>query len=122
MRDADDNPAGALKSVRDALVNADLPVPGQARNASDVDVKIMIIPSEDSTGCLQTLLWKSINDQDLRDCVDDYLRCADVPSNGNRYVKAKVHAYIATKPKPNLKVGEASRQDTGTSVTLLLTT
>ena len=110
-RDADDSAADTLKSVQDALANAELPAaedPGSASH-SIPHVSVMLIPPEGSDGCLETLLWETIETSPVAGCIEEFVDCADIPASGSRSAKARVYAYIAAQDSPGLKIGEAAR-------------
>lgn len=107
-RDADQDAEGAYQSVRTLVANARLPrTDHPATNGVGPEVAVMIVPPERPEGCLETLLWKTVETTDNATCVQDMVDCAAIPE-GNQRAKAKVHAYIATQKKPELKIGEAA--------------
>ena len=111
VRDADDGADNAFRSVCGALANAGLPVPSQPRRLSDgvPRVSTMIVPPDRPTGCLETLLWLTIETAETAECIDKYMDCARIPASGNRRDKAKVYAYVAVQRQPGLKIGEAAK-------------
>lgn len=106
VRDADDNPAGAMQSLQGALQDYDLPVPEapMKRTGSSPTVTVFVMPGETRTGMLEDLLWNSIPTSQTS-CIATYLECMQVvsPSSKNR-----VHAYLASKKDP-MRVGEAAQ-------------
>lgn len=114
VRDADDNAENAFRSVRSALVDAELPDPPRPDEMASLPrvglkVSVMIIPPGFQRGCLETLLWQIIKTASSANCISEYIDCAEIPARGTRRDRAKVHAYIAAQHKPGLKIGEASR-------------
>lgn len=111
IRDADESADNAFKSVCHALANADLPVPpGLAELSTGTPmVAAMIVPPGLSTGCLETLLWQTVEATEAATCATEYVDCAGVSTSGNKRDKARVHAYVAVQKKPGLKIGEAAK-------------
>lgn len=107
-RDADENAEAARQSVWALLRRAGLPrTDHPATEGVGPGVAVMVLPPERAEGCLETLLWETIETTSSVDCIRDLVACAAIPE-GNRRAKAKVHAYIATKKKPGLRIGEAA--------------
>ena len=113
VRDANGNADGARQSVEDALRSAGLWSSGHGTAAvgDELRASIMILPPGGSEGCLETLLWNTIRNQPNASCVEKYLSCVDVSLEGNRYAKAKVHAYLAAQKTPGLKIGESVKSN-----------
>ncbi len=116
VRDADDNAASAFRSVRSALARAGLPEPAQPGElaAGPPAVAVWIMPDGASPGMLETLLWRSVADDPAAPCVAEFLDCADragAPTAGSdeaRADKARAHAFVATRPRPEVSVGVAA--------------
>jgi len=106
VRDADDNPEGAMQSLQGALQDYDLPVPETPlkRTGSSPAVTVFVLPGDVRTGMLEDLLWNSVPTSQAS-CIATYLECMRVvsPSSKNR-----VHAYLASKKDP-MRVGEAAQ-------------
>lgn len=113
VRDAEDSAQGALRSVKDALRHAGLPVPGTTapQESRRLNVSVMVLPGGDRSGMLESLLWETIPDN-MQDCIDTFLRCAeDVRGESvQRRHKARAGAYLSTQRKPQLSVGDAARR------------
>lgn len=59
---------------------------------------------------LETLCLQAVADQPAVDCVKEYFECLerrDVDLSGNR-TKAEVQAFLASRTKPGLLLGEAA--------------
>ena len=109
VRDADTSAQSAQQSVSSALENAGFALP----SATDArpSTFILTMPPGDETGCLETLIWRAITDEDpsLAGCVSEFVDCMQFPAQGTRVDKARLHAYIASQNDPSLKLGESTR-------------
>ena len=107
-RDADEDSAAAYQSVGDLLANAGMSRPKHPlAEETSPRVLVMILPPAHQEGCLETILWETIKTTSTADCIREYVACAQIPG-GNRHAKAMIHAYLATKHSPGLKIGEAT--------------
>lgn len=114
VRDADDNPQGAFQSVCGSLRDADLPVPDspyvlQGRPNSPV-VAIVILPG-DTPGALEDICLESVRDHRIMPCIDEFFDCLG-GIGGQRAThlsKARVQVFLASKPEPGKRLGEAAR-------------
>ncbi len=113
VRDADDNAKGVVQSIRDSLRRSDLPSPRSTlqmvKGDSRPDVVYLVVPHGDERGAIEDVCLKSVQKDHLR-CVDKYMQCLDeVTPNGYEPVsKSLAHAYLATRERPGLRVGEAA--------------
>ncbi len=112
-RDADCDWQAALASVRSSLSACGLPVPdGPLQWAgSGPRVCIMILPASNANGMLENLCLRSVAEDPAMDCVSDYFSCLQeqgISLRGNRMAKAKVHAFLASRAEPDLRLGEAA--------------
>lgn len=117
MRDANSNASAAFQSVCDALRNVDLPVPTQPLMPTGADqggprVVVLIIPHGASKGMLEDICLQSVQDDPAMTCVEAYFECltknpGNLPSNLS---KAKVHAFLSSRDKPDLRLGEAAQK------------
>ena len=127
VRDADENAASALQSVRSALESAGFPAPTSVCEAlkgdlhsedglviEGVTVAIFIMPGEGRTGALEDLLIEAVQGEAAYECVDGLFTClesAQLPlPPAHRMGKARAAAYVATKPKPAMHVGSAAKE------------
>lgn len=123
-RDADDNPIGAFQSVQSALRNSGFPVPdyqftlthSTMRDYGTKTVGIMIIP-KDRVGMLETFCFTSVEADKTIPCLNDFFKCLlelsqhedyNLPTNLD---KAKVHAFLSTRPEPDIRLGEAALKE-----------
>jgi hypothetical protein len=80
-----------------------LPIPTQARTFAEGAGRrlgVFIMPDEGEQGMLETLLWRAVQDDPIRACVDAYFDClqarAEIDPKPNRLPKALLRAYLAT--------------------------
>ncbi len=71
----------------------------------------MILPNEKDRGMLEDVCLKSIKDDPVFLCLEEYFECVKkklgaIPSNMS---KAKVHAFLASRERPDLRLGEAAQ-------------
>lgn len=113
IRDADENAAGAFQSVRDTLVNEDLPAPTEALRPStgSPTTTIAVLPIGETEGELEDLLLTSVNTDPAISCVDEYITCLETQGLKlpNKLSKARLHAFLASREQPNLLIGQAAR-------------
>jgi hypothetical protein len=112
IRDADENASGAFSSVANALQACGLPVPlkhaafarGKPRTA------IFVLPDGLKAGMLEDLCIESVGDDPAIKCVNDFLECVarKCGHNPQPQSKAKVHAWLASRPRPDRRLGEAA--------------
>lgn len=112
VRDANSDPAAAFQSMCDALVAAGLDAPTRCCEITDGTprVAVMVVPSESTTGSLENLLIGSVQDDPATPCMDGYFEClsqSGLPGPRSRS-KAQVHAFLASREKPGLRIGEAA--------------
>ena len=112
VRDAEDSAESARQSVNDSLRNAGLPVPEDAEGHDDGPlVQVLVLPGEGSeAGMLETLLCRSVSDNPVNECIDDFFDCIDALPGVDirRPHKARAQAYLATRPEPHVSVGVAA--------------
>ena len=74
-------------------------------------VSVFILPNCESAGMLETLYLSAVQDVPAMPCVEQYLQCLEVTAKlpPNNPEKARAHAFLASRPRPELRVGEAGR-------------
>jgi hypothetical protein len=114
VRDANSNPSAAFQSVRDALIATKLPAPASPLTpvGNGLHVIVMIVPEADTQGMLEDLCLKSVNKDPAMICVEHYFTCLQqhgltLPTNAS---KARVQSYLAAKPEPGKRLGEAAEK------------
>ena len=112
LRDADDNSANQLRSVRDALRAVNLPVPTRSLQVAGGNPKtlILIVPHEERTGAIEDVCLASVEADTASDCVEEYIDCVHekVATPPNNRSKAKVQTFLASRTRPGLRLGEAA--------------
>lgn len=113
MRDAETNARRAFQSVCGALGKAQLTVPSVAGafEGTRPKVAVMILPDASTGGMLETVCLRAVENDPAMPCVREYLACvakSGSPPPGNTE-KARLHAFLASRPKPDLLVGQAAR-------------
>lgn len=113
VRDAEQDAARAFVAVQNSLRQAGLAVPARPNMTAtgQPSVSVFILPDCAAPGMLESLCWQSVSDDPAIQCVQDYLACLQtrglaVPSN---LPKASVHAFLASRPRPDLLVGQAAQ-------------
>ena len=115
IRDAELCSASAFQSVQSSLRQAELPIPSKPEQLScdgQPTVGIMILPGQDQSGMLETLLCKTFADKPERHCIDAFFRCVKEQCPDSRVSnpdKAHARVFLATKQKPYPSVGVAAR-------------
>jgi len=112
VRDADENPGAAFQSVRDALRDAGFSVPQHLLTPAGnrPRVTVMVLPDEHSPGMVEDLCLKAVASDGAVLCVEQYFQCLQqqglsLPRNMS---KAKVQVFLASKPEPGKRLGEAA--------------
>ena len=113
--DADDNRDGAFRNICRALRAANLPIPQEPLTmvGDRPRVSVMIMPPDKvGTGrMLEDLCLEAVTDDPAMHCVDEYFRCLEdqnVVQKGGARPKARLHAFLASRERPGLRLGEAA--------------
>jgi hypothetical protein len=118
VRDANGNRKGAFDSVCSALKGADLPVPDNPLIpvAGDPKVTVMIMPPEENMGTgrmLEDLCYAAVAEDRAIKCVKQYFECLEeqgLSLPDNAIAKARIHAFLASRKEPDLRLGEAAQK------------
>lgn len=112
-RDADTDYNASFQSIHDALQAEHLPTPEHPlesiENGDGLKVTIMILPGNSLLGMLEDLCLKSVELDPAMFCVAQYFQCLE--QNGsmpNNLSKAKVQAFLASRQKAGLLIGQAA--------------
>jgi hypothetical protein len=111
VRDADNDALSAFRSVCSGLRKSKLTVPKEPAVIFDGNprVGVFILPNAESRGMLETICLDSVSNDPAMVCISEYFRCLEdvglVPSNID---KAKVQAFLASRQKPGLRLGQAA--------------
>ena len=112
-RDADESSGTAFQSVRDVLTSAGLNAPTEPnmQTRGKPRVSVFILPDCKNRGMLETLCLSAVAEDAAMACVDAYFKClediAKLPPKSPD--KARAHAFLASRSKPELRVGEAAQ-------------
>lgn len=111
----------AWKSVTGALHAAAIPVPGAhgqltaapaaAEDAPAPRTAVFILPDGSSDGMLEDLCLGAVADDPVTPCLDAYFRCIEEKGRKlahNVLPKARAHAFLASRPIPDKRVGLAA--------------
>ncbi len=117
VADANSSRSSRIQSIQSALSNAGLPSPtGPLEIASDgrLSVTYLVVPHNRDTGMIEDVCLDSVSDDPAMDCIDRYFECiSEVNTPGPRQVwssKARLHAYLASRDRPDLRIGEAAER------------
>ena len=114
VRDADTDATSAFESVRDVLHDAGLAVPGASGQVAGVNVRVgvWIMPDGWSPGMLEDLCLTAVQNDPAMPCVNDYFTCSSHSGlpQPNNLAKARVHAWLASRVEPDLRLGEAAEK------------
>lgn len=116
VRDADGSAESTFESIRDSLLHVGLPVPDWpqsfVRTDSGPTVGVFVMPGGGRTGMLETILRDTFANSKIDRCIDVYLDCVGALPGVDlrRPDKARVHAWLATRPDPHVSVGVAAKK------------
>jgi hypothetical protein len=112
VRDADNDSDSAFESAQGAVRGAGWDVPQQPMVSAGQDPKvaILILPGAGRPGMLEDLLLEAVGTDPVMGCVDEYFRCVaqSAESSPRLMAKARAHAFLASRQRPQLRVGEAA--------------
>ncbi len=116
--DADTNRDARSDLVRGALLDAGLPVPSQPLQlASDgpLSVAYLIVPHDNPGTMIEDVWLESVRTDPAMECVEGYIEClsqAGVTGPRAHWTsKARAHAFLASRNRPGLRLGEAADSD-----------
>ena len=115
VADADTNRMGRQLSIQAALSDAGLPAPSaplQFASQDGIKVTYLVVPHGLEGKMLEDVCLASVNSDAAMDCVKEYFECLNREGASTpRQVwisKAKVHAFLASRDDPALRIGEAA--------------
>lgn len=116
IRDANSNPDSAFQSICDALRGANLPVPERplVPSKGTPQIIVMIVPNENTPGILEDVCLEAVASDPVMSCVEKYFECLRKYVRydnifGTKISKAKIHVFLASKPEPDKRLGEAAQ-------------
>ena len=117
MGDANSDRSAREQGVRDALRDAGLPVPGTSLQsaqgpAGDMKVAYLIVPHGQEKGMIEDVCLDSVKNDLALECVDYYFECiGQTRLLGPKQIsKARLHAFLASRTEPDLRLGEAAEK------------
>ncbi|MFQ5880501.1 MAG: DUF3226 domain-containing protein, partial [Dehalococcoidia bacterium] len=112
VRDAEASASSAFQSVQSAVQNAGWEAPQQPMTPAgdSPKVTVLILPDANRPGMLEDLLLEAVSDDPVIPCVNKYFECvnARLGSVPRPMPKARAHAFLASRERPHLRVGEAA--------------
>ncbi len=117
VADADFDIEGTRTRIRHALQNAGLPQPSAPlTEASEGHLRVsyLILPHLRETGMLEDVCLESVKSEPVMECVEQFMECVkgkreDWPKREAK-AKARVHAYLASQDRTDLRLGEAAEK------------
>ncbi len=113
IRDSEDDPNKAFQQVCSGLKNAKLQGPKSVGkfSAGKPNIGVYLLPSGKTSGMLETLLLESVKNDPTMACVDEFIRCVqECGLKIKNLEKSKMGAFLATREKPNLLIGQAAHK------------
>ena len=117
VADANSNRNGAEDRIRDALSDAGLPSPRRPLEVlapGSMRVCYLVVPHDAANGMIEDVCLDSVQADPAIDCVARYFECIEQTNvGGPREVsraKARLHAFLASRERPDLRLGEAADQ------------
>ena len=115
VRDAESKIAqSAFQSIQSSLRRVNLPVPERMnqRFGNSPAVSVFILPDNQSSGMLETLLCKTLEGTQMSECIDGFFECVTSSSGEDlrRPDKSRAFAYISIMSYPNVSVGVAAKK------------
>ena len=114
VADANSNRKGREQRIHGALSNAGLPVPTKPLEVvsnGDLKVAYLVVPHDVEGTMIEDVCLDSVKTDPAIECVDLYFECvsqADIPGPREVWMsKARVHAFLASRDRPDLRLGEA---------------
>jgi hypothetical protein len=112
VRDAEDDANAAFASVRNSLLEANLPVPEKAGGIAPESphVGVFLVPDNTSPGMIETLCMLSVGADPAFSCVEKFFACVSerATAHPTNLHKAHAQAFLATRPKVEYHVGRAA--------------
>ena len=116
IRDADDNAENAFQSIKNCLKKSGLLPPKQMNTFSTSqkkpDVGIFIMPGDSDGGMLEDLCLKTVKNNPLIKCVDEFIQCCKPDTNHSleSIAKRKAQAFLAVTPELANSVGLGAKK------------
>lgn len=117
--DADDSRQRREQKIYSGLEAIGLACPSKplegARQRTDSPKSFyLILPHAEERGMLEDVCLDSVEGDPALACVDHYFTCIDKTAmskpESHRMPKARMHAFLASRPRPDLRLGEAAEK------------
>ena len=116
VADADCSRAGREMGIHRALLDVGLPsplAPLEMAGKNGLRVTYLVVPDFQETGMIEDVCLDSVKADPAMSCVEHYFECirqTSLPGPKKvRMSKARVHAFLASRERPELRLGEASQ-------------
>lgn len=114
VRDADDSAETAFQSICGSLSGSGLLAPHQMLESvpGTPTIRVFIMPDNDQPGALEDLCLTAWENDPVMECVLDFMQCATTYASNppNNIAKARIHAFLASREDPELRLGEAAQR------------
>lgn len=123
VRDSDANPKGAFDSVCSALRKVQLPTPPEITDFFRNHATNRCIGAAPITNRLKSYAGRHLPDYLIEEdvaftCLQDYFACLEkhnikhhnIKHTDNAIAKARLHAFLASRDEPDLRLGEAAQK------------
>ena len=117
VADADGDRRSSAARIRGALGNAGLAAPPEplrmSADGTPPRTGWLIIPHDSPGRMLEDVCLESVKGDPAMACVDEFLQCVtrsfpDFPKE-NEEPKARIHAFLSSRERPDLRLGEAAQ-------------
>ncbi|MDE0002966.1 MAG: hypothetical protein OXQ29_09755 [Rhodospirillaceae bacterium] len=115
VADANSNRNATEQRIRAALSAAGLPSPRRPLEVLAQDnmrVCYLVVPHDAASGMIEDVCLASVGADPAIECVERYFECirqTDLPGPKKvRMAKARLHAFLASREEPHLRLGEAT--------------
>ena len=115
VADANSDRNARYQSIVSHLSRANLPAPSaplQPATDGSITATYLVVPHQTAGTMLEDVCLASVADDPVMECVDQYFECIGAKDvEGPRQVwmpKARVHAFLASRARPDLRMGEAA--------------
>ncbi len=80
-------------------------------SAGELSVAYLIVPHDGQGTMMEDVCLESVRTDPAMECVNNYFECvsqANIPGPRNWSSKARAHAFLASRERPDLRLGEAA--------------
>ena len=119
VADANSSRTDREQGIRNTLHAMDLPIPSrplEVASGPDLKVAYLVVPHSRDTGMIEDVCLDSVKTDPAIECVEHYFECIrQTRLSGPKQVrmsKARIHAFLASRERPELRLGEAAEKGT----------